>query len=150
MRHQKSRHRLTQKPDHARMMERNLLTSVLLYEVVRTTKQRAKVVRPLVDRAIATAKRQEPQRAVRVLNAMVTDRNASRKVMEVFVNRYKNRTSGFTRVTPAGYRSGDGAEMVDIVLIDAEVAAAPGAKTQTEKVIKKEKKAKATKSAKAS
>ncbi|HBU09398.1 MAG TPA: 50S ribosomal protein L17, partial [Candidatus Peribacter riflensis] len=44
MRHRLSRHRLALKPAHARMFKRNLLTSLLLYESVRTTKKRAQVV----------------------------------------------------------------------------------------------------------
>ena len=98
MRHRTTRFRLTQKPAHSRLLQRNLVTSLLLYEVVRTTRSRAKVVQPVVDRLITIAKRKSPQQAIRAINAYVTDRNACRKIMEVLVGRYAKRPSGLTRV----------------------------------------------------
>ncbi len=133
MRKQTSRLRLTQKPDHSRLLQRNLVTSLFLYEAIRTTKARARIVQAAVDRLISTAKRQETHVAIRSLNAYVTDKNASRKVMEVLKNRYKNRTSGFTTLKAAGARKGDGAQLVDLMLIDAEVGLKPVEKTPTKK-----------------
>lgn len=121
MRKQTSRLRLTQKPAHSRLLQRNLVTSLFLYEAIRTTKARARIVQAIVDRLISNAKRQETHVAVRSLNAYVTDTNASRKVMEVLRERYKTRTSGFTTVKAAGARKGDGAQLVDLMLIDAEI-----------------------------
>ncbi|UPA22811.1 bL17 family ribosomal protein [Candidatus Peribacteria bacterium] len=121
MRKQTSRLRLTQKPAHSRLLQRNLVTSLFLYEAIRTTKARARIVQTIVDRLISTAKRQETHVAVRSLNAYVTDTNASRKVMEVLRERYKTRTSGFTTLKAAGARKGDGAQLVDLMLIDAEI-----------------------------
>lgn len=121
MRHRRSRLRLTQKPDHAKLLQRNLVTSLLLYEAVRTTHKRAKVIQPIVDRLIATAKAKPPHVAIRAMNRVVTDKNASRKVMEVLRARYAGRPSGFTRMVPAGARKGDGAELVDLSLIDSDI-----------------------------
>jgi len=121
MRHQNSRLRLKQKPAHARMLERNLVTSLLLYEAIRTTKRRAKVIQPIVDKLISYAKSNPPHIAIRYVNRVVTDKNASRKIMEVYCKRYADRSSGLSRITPVGARRGDGAEIVDIVLIDAVI-----------------------------
>lgn len=121
MRKQTSRLRLIQKPAHSRLLQRNLVTSLFLYEAIRTTKSRARIVQAIADRLISNAKRMETHVAVRSLNAYVTDVNASRKVMQVFKNRYKNRTSGFTTIKAAGARKGDGAQLVDLMLIDAEI-----------------------------
>lgn len=122
MRHRRSTLRLIQKPDHAKLLQRNLVTSLLLYESIRTTRKRARVIQPIIDRLIATAKRTAPHIAIRSINRVVTDRNASRKIMEVLLKRYAARPSGFTRVVPAGSRKGDGAELVDLSLMDAVVA----------------------------
>ena len=122
MRHQKStRQALPGKPHRARMMARNLVTSVLLYESIRTTRTRARVIQPMIDRLIARAKTSNPRNAIRMLNAVVTDPNASKKVMEVFIQRYASRPSGFTRMKPAGSRKGDGAELVDLSLVDTDI-----------------------------
>lgn len=109
------------------MMERNLVTSLFLYESIRTTKKRALVIQPQIDRIISFAKTHTPMQAIRFINRRVTDKNASKKVMEVFVNRYKDRPSGLTRMVPAGVRDGDGAEVVDLSLIDANVGLGPRA-----------------------
>lgn len=124
MRHKASRNRLIQKPDHARMLQRNLVTSLLLYEEIRTTRKRAAVIRPMVDRLITTAKTKDAREAIRAINTVVTDKNASRKLIEVFKERYSKRSSGFTRTKAVGSRVGDGAELVDMSLVDAVVASA--------------------------
>jgi ribosomal protein L17 len=107
------------------MFKRNLLTSLLLYESVRTTKKRASVIAPEVDKLINFAKKHTPHVAIRHLNKTVTDTNASKKVMEVFIKRYAKRDSGLTRTVAAGFRPGDGAEVVDLSLVDGEVVVAP-------------------------
>ncbi len=119
MRHQNHSQRLSRKPNQARSLLKNLVTSILLYESVRTTKKRAQVVRPLVDRVIAIGKRERTDLAIRKINELVSDDNACRKVLEVLKQRYASRPSGFTRMLPVGQRSGDGALMVDLSLIDA-------------------------------
>ncbi len=120
MRHRNHSQRLARKPHQSRSILKNLVTSILLYETVRTTKKRAQVVRPLVDRVISIGKN-EPRAdlAIRKINLYVSDDNACRKVLEVLKNRYAKRPSGFTRMLPVGQREGDGALMVDICLVDA-------------------------------
>lgn len=106
------------------MIKRNLVTSLLLYESVRTTKKRAKVIQPVIDRLIHYAKSHSPHTAVRYTNRVVTDKNASRKIMEVYCKRYADRTSGLSRITPVGARKGDGASLVDLILVDAVLGSA--------------------------
>lgn len=119
MRHRNHSQRLARKPDQARSLLKNLATSILLYERVRTTKKRAQVVRGIVDRIITIGKSERKDLAIRRINTMVLDDNACRKVLEVLVARYANRRSGFTRITPLGARQGDGAMFCEISLIDA-------------------------------
>lgn len=102
-------------------MQRNLVTSLFLYEEIRTTRRRARVIQPLVDGLITIAKKSTPMLAIRSINAFVTDKNASRKLLEVLKGRYANRTSGFTSLKAVGARIGDGAELVDLVLMDREI-----------------------------
>jgi large subunit ribosomal protein L17 len=120
MRHNVSRLRLSKRPALAAIIIRNLATSVILYESVRTTQKRAKVVQPVIDRLIATAKRSDPKNAIRAINRVVTHPNASKKIMEVLVKRFANRRSGFTSIKPVGSRKGDGAALVDFMLMDPE------------------------------
>lgn len=138
MRHQNHSKRLARKPDQARLLLKNLVTSVLLYETVRTTKKRAQVARGMVDRVITVGKNQRPELAIRTMHGMITDANACKKVLEVLKQRYAKRTSGFTRMTPVGQRQGDGALMVELSLVDAaapvvETAEAPKKKSTSKK-----------------
>lgn len=140
MEHRKQRLRLNQKPNHAALLLRNLATSVVLYETVRTTKKRAKVVVPLVHKLITLAKTKDAREAIRAINAVVMHENASKKLIEVLKPRYATRSSGYTRITPVGARQGDGAKMVTLELMDRDVEAAEAPA--------KEKKPKAAKTAK--
>ena len=119
------------------MLKRNLLTSVLLYETVRTTKKRAAVVAPQVDKLINYAKTHEPQVAIRYLNRTVTDKNASKKVMEVFTKRFAKVSSGLTRTKALGFREGDGAELVELSLVEGEAVKAAEPKPAEKKEEKK-------------
>lgn len=123
------------------MLKRNLLTSLLLYEKVRTTKNRAAVIAPQVDKLITYAKTHTPHVAIRHINKTVTDTNASKKIMEVFTKRYAKKASGLTRTVAAGFRIGDGAQIVDISLVEGEVVeiAAPQKKEKASKVTKTKK-----------
>ncbi|MFA5800381.1 MAG: bL17 family ribosomal protein [Candidatus Peribacteraceae bacterium] len=119
MRHRNHSKRLARKPHQARSLLKNLVTSVILYEKVRTTQKRAQVAKALVDRVITVGKRERTDLAIRKMNRILTDRNACRKVLEVLKKRYASRSSGFTRLVPVGMRKGDGAKLVDFILMDA-------------------------------
>ncbi len=98
---------------------RNMVTSVILYERIRTTKKRAQVMRPLLDKVISMGKSLPTGLAIRRLSPYLCDENASRKILEVLKERYKTRTSGFSKMVPVGMRYGDGAKLVDVILMDA-------------------------------
>ena len=127
MRHRRSKQAINGKPDRARMMARNLVTSLLLYESIRTTRNRARAVQPVIDRLISSAKRMDARNAIRAINSFVTDKNACKKIMEVYVERYKDRPSGFTRIVAAGARKGDGAELVDLSFVDGALSSSASA-----------------------
>lgn len=151
MRHKHSKAELNLKLNHARLLTRNLATSLILYEAIRTTKSRARVVQPLVDRLITIAKKKQGQQAIRAINAVVTDQNASKKLMEVLSKRYAARPSGFSKAKPAGARKGDGAALVDLTLIDAETrSSAPAAEKAEKKAAPKKPAAKKTSTTKES
>lgn len=102
---------------HAKATLRNLATSIILHESVKTTKARAKMVQPMVERLITKAKNRDEMNAIRDINAVVFDKNASMKLIQVLKERYKDRQGGYTRILKTGYRAGDAAEMVQISLV---------------------------------
>lgn len=117
MRHKVNTTRLNRDEAHLDSMARNLATSIFLYEKVKTTYSKAKFIKPVIEKIITKAKSQTPVLALRTLNAYLSDKNASKKVVRELVDRYKDRTSGYVRVTPLGYRKGDAAPVVQIELL---------------------------------
>jgi large subunit ribosomal protein L17 len=98
-------------------MLRNLATSIILYEKVKTTQAKAKLVKPIVEKLIAASKKKDLTTAMRTLNSYLMDKNASKKLMQEIIPRYKDRNSGFVRLTPLGRRSGDSAPVIQIEFV---------------------------------
>lgn len=117
MRHQKKKKSLNMQRDHRALLLRNMATSVILFEKVKTTKARAKQVRPIVEGLITKAKTKTTVSAIRQINKIVLDEKASRKLLEVLKDRYKDRPGGYTRLVKLGHRAGDAAEMVSLQLV---------------------------------
>ena len=63
MRHHKDHRKLNRSPAHRKAMLRNLVTSLLEREEVRTTDARAKEIRRIAERMITLGKREVPSRA---------------------------------------------------------------------------------------
>ncbi|MFC1678350.1 50S ribosomal protein L17 [Patescibacteria group bacterium] len=116
MRHRKKTKILDRKKEAREMMLRNMVSSVLIFEKVKTTKTKAKAVQPLVEKSITIAKKGDLQ-ARRKLISTLPQKMAVKKAMEVLGERYKDKQSGFTRVTNLKARQGDGAQMAQIELI---------------------------------
>jgi len=98
------------------MMVRNLASSVLIYEKVKTTEAKAKVVRSLVEKSITLAKKGDLTSRRRLIS-LLPQKLAVKKAMEVLGVKYKDRRSGYTRLVKMGRRQGDGAEMAQIELV---------------------------------
>lgn len=116
MRHRNKNKILDRKKGPRELMLRNLASSILLYEKVKTTRAKAAAVRPLVEKIITSAKVGDLN-ARRGLIKVLLQKNAVKKSLEVLGVRYKNRPGGYTRTTKLGVRSGDGAEIVQIELV---------------------------------
>ncbi len=117
MRHRVKSKRLNRNKAHLDAMLRNMATSIILYEKIKTTKSKAKVVKPIVEKLISNSKKQSLPVAMRALNSYLSDKNASKKLIRELLERYKDRNSGFLRVIPLGFRAGDSAPIVQIELI---------------------------------
>ena len=96
---------------------RNLAMSVIIYEKIKTTEAKAKAVRPFIDHLIGLAKTKEKREAIRLIESLLQHDNSSKKIFEVLLERYKERNTGFTRITKLGYRNGDNAPVVQLELL---------------------------------
>ncbi len=120
MRHRKKNIKLKHSSAYRNALLKNLATSVILYEKVKTTRKKAKAVAQVVETLIHIAKKSEKggskMNSIRQLNQMVFDENAAKKLIDELIKRYKEKEGGYTRVINLGYRRGDAAPMVMIEL----------------------------------
>jgi large subunit ribosomal protein L17 len=117
MRHGKKVKKLSKERSHRVAMLRNLATSVILYEKIKTTQAKAKEAVKLVDKLIDYSKKDDKKSAIRLIQKIVFDNNASKKLIEQLKDRYKDKKSGYTRITALSHRPGDNAKIVLIELI---------------------------------
>lgn len=122
MRHKVKKVKLGRQNGHMTALLKNLVTSVILYEKVKTTEAKAKAIQPKVEKLITLARAAESgkkpvREVIRTFNRELFDENASRKLLEELAKRYADRSSGFTRITRLGHRAGDAAPLVQIELV---------------------------------
>ena len=119
MRHRVAGKKLGRTTAHRMMMFRNMVTSLLDKERIRTTLERAKAVRPIAERIITLGKR-ETLHARRQALAFVRDPAVVSKLFDTIAPRFSQRPGGYTRIIRLGFREGDGAQMAIIELIGSE------------------------------
>jgi len=116
MRHRQKGTILDRKKGPRELMLRNLTSSIILYEKVTTTTAKAKVARSMVEKVITEAKK-GGLTSRRQLLKLLPVKNAVTKAIDELGPRYKERQSGFTRLTKIGSRKGDGANLSRIELV---------------------------------
>jgi large subunit ribosomal protein L17 len=131
MPHQIHQRKFGRKGDLRRKMLRNLTTSVLRYERVKTTEAKAKEIRGFVDRMINLGK-DGTLDARRRANAWIDEPVIVEKVFVDLAKRYTNRTSGYLRMTRLARRVGDNSPLMLLELMPGvdEAAAATEAEAK--------------------
>ena len=125
MRHLKSGRKLSRNSSHRWALMRNLITSLLREEKIRTTDPKAKELRRWADRVITLSK-QGSLHARRQALGIVQDKAVVRKLFDTIAPRFKDRPGGYTRIIKIGLRRGDAAPISLIELVaSAESSAAP-------------------------
>ncbi len=130
MRHSNSNRKLSRSPSHRRAMLRNLVTSLLEHEEVRTTTAKAKEVRRLAERMITLGKKGTLAHRRRALET-IRSKTVAGKVFDQLAKRYGTRPGGYTRIYKLGTRHGDNAEMSLIQLVDMQKPTSAGADADT-------------------
>lgn len=116
MRHKNKVKTLDRDKEARELMLRNLVSSIIIYEKVKTSQAKAKAVKPLLEKVITIAKKGDLT-ARRSLLKIILQPNAVKKLIEVLGERYKDRSGGYSRIIKIGTRQGDGAEIVQIELV---------------------------------
>lgn len=116
MRHLKSGRKLNRTASHRKAMFANLAASLLDKERVRTTVEKAKEVRGVVERLITYGKK-GTLHAIRLAEKTLKNKDILKKLFNDIAVGYKGRQGGYTRVVKLGTRKGDNADMAIIELV---------------------------------
>lgn len=120
MRHRKSGRQLNRNASHRHAMFRNMASSLIEHEIIKTTLPKAKELRRVAEPLITLAKEDS------VANRRLAfDRTRSKAVVgKLFTEigpRYQDRPGGYTRILKCGQRAGDAAPMAYIELVDRPI-----------------------------
>jgi len=117
MRHRKKGKVLGRKKAPREAMLRNLATSLIIYEKVKTTQVKAKLIRAQVEKLVTLAKADTlTNRRLALRSVYLT--SAVKKLFEVLGPKFKERKGGYTRITKTLSRRGDGAAMAIIEFVE--------------------------------
>ncbi len=105
-------------------MFRNMVTSLLKNNQIKTTDAKAKELRRWADKVITLAKRGDLHARRQVL-AIVREKNVVHKLFAEANERFGHLAGGYTRVIKAGFRPGDAARVSIIQFVVSEVATKP-------------------------
>lgn len=138
MRHRKTNRKFSRTKDRRNALLRNLAVSLILYEKISTTKQKAKEVRKLIDKLINLGKKGDFE-SKKIILKYTSSKNVLKKLTQEFPKKFEKRNSGYTRIITKKNRKGDNAEMVIFeLLIPRKINKKEIVKKQDKKIIVKE------------
>jgi large subunit ribosomal protein L17 len=132
MRHLNAGRKLNRSGAHRKALFRNLVTSLLEREHVRTTDAKAKELRSIADRMVTLGKR-GTLHARRQALSYIRSATVVQKLFDEVAPRFRERAGGYTRVIKLGHRHGDAAPMSIIELTDRGQAAKAEAEKKRER-----------------
>ena len=120
MRHRKSGRQLNRNSSHRQAMFRNMATSLLEHEIIKTTLPKAKELRRVAEPLITLAK-EDPVANRRLAFDRTRSKAIVGKLFSEIGPRYAERPGGYTRIMKCGSRPGDSAPMAYIELVDRPI-----------------------------
>ena len=117
MRHRKSGRQLNRNSSHRQAMFRNMASSLIGYEIIKTTLPKAKELRRVVEPLITLAKVDSVANR-RLAFARTRNTETVAKLFNELGPRFAQRAGGYTRILKCGFRAGDNAPMAYIELVD--------------------------------
>ncbi|MFE8072937.1 50S ribosomal protein L17 [Marinobacteraceae bacterium S3BR75-40.1] len=120
MRHRKSGRKFSRTSAHRKAMFRNMTSSLVEHELIKTTLPKAKELRRVAEPLITLAKTDSVANR-RLAFARLRDKDAVAKLFNELGPRYQNRPGGYLRILKCGLRPGDAAPMAFVELVDRPV-----------------------------
>ncbi len=119
MRHRNSGRQLSRNASHRHALMRNMATSLLRHETIRTTVPKAKELRRVVEPLITLAKIDSHGQAAAWRTRALRDVSVVEKLFADLGPRFKARAGGYTRILKMEPRPGDSADMALMQLVEA-------------------------------
>ncbi len=135
MRHRKAGIKLNRTSSHRKAMFRNMVTSLIKHERIRTTHAKAKALRSWADHVVTLSKKGDLH-ARRQALAIMTEKNVVHKLFDEMAGHFKERNGGYTRIVKLERRPGDAAPMALVELVTSESSS-----KKKEKLFRKKEKA---------
>lgn len=123
MRHRQSGRQLNRNSSHRQAMFRNMASSLVEHEIIKTTLIKAKELRSVAEPLITLAKEDSVANRRLAFNR-TRDKAVVGKLFSELGPRYANRPGGYIRILKCGNRPGDQAPMAYVELVDRPIAAA--------------------------
>ena len=116
MRHRVKGKKLDREKAPRELMLKNLASSIIIYEKVKTTEAKARAVRTLLEKVITIAVK-GGLNGRRELIRLLPQPMAIKKALDVLAIKYQGRRGGYLRITKLAQRQGDNAKIVQIELV---------------------------------
>jgi large subunit ribosomal protein L17 len=122
MRHGFKGRRFSRSVSHRKSMFANLSVSLIEHEQIVTMLEKAKDLRPIVEKLVTLGKRGDLH-ARRQVIAQIGNENVVKRLFDVVAPSYADRKGGYLRIMKAGFRRGDNAAMAVIEFVDRDTSA---------------------------
>ena len=125
MRHRHSGRQLNRTSAHRQAMFRNMTSSLVEHEIIKTTLAKAKELRMIAEPLITLAKEDSVANR-RLAFDRLRNKVSVGKLFTDLGPRYAQRPGGYIRIIKCGYRQGDKAPMAYVELVDRAVESNDG------------------------
>ena len=122
MRHNKAINHLGRKSGHRKALLANMACSLIEHKRIETTVATAKALKMYVEPLITKSK-DDSTHSRRTVFSYLKNKYAVTELFRTIAPKIADRPGGYTRVLKTGFRSGDGADMALIELVDFNKAA---------------------------
>tara|TARA_B110001454_G_scaffold175825_1_gene167759 strand:+ start:2154 stop:2582 length:429 start_codon:yes stop_codon:yes gene_type:complete len=119
MKHNITHRKLNRTSSHRKALLMNLSNALIKHEQITTTLPKAKELRPFVEKIITLGKNGDLESRRKAI-AILQDQNNIKKIFDIFADRYKERSGGYTRIIKLRNRFGDNAPTAVIELVDRD------------------------------
>lgn len=117
MRHRQSGRQLNRNSSHRKAMFRNMVSSLVEHELIKTTLPKAKELRRFAEPLITLSKNDTVANR-RLAFDRLRDKATVGKLFNELGPRYESRPGGYLRIMKCGFRTGDKAPMAYVELVD--------------------------------